>query len=44
LVLHVELLFNDLNAVDAFAAAATLTLIAILALAGNARLEGRKAS
>jgi len=38
----VELLFNDLNAVGAFAAASTLTLIAILALFLKAALEGRR--
>lgn len=43
LPLHVELLFNDLNAVGAFAAASTLTLIAILALVVKAVLEGRRA-
>jgi sulfate transport system permease protein len=43
LPLHVELLFNDLNAVGAFAAASTLTLIAIVALFMKAALEGRKA-
>ena len=43
LPLHVELLFNDLNAVGAFAAASTLTLIAIVALVVKALLEGRKA-
>ncbi len=43
LPLHVELLFNDLNAVGAFAAASTLTLIAIIALVLKAVLEGRKA-
>lgn len=43
LPLHVELLFNDLNAVGAFAAASRLTLIAILALLVKALLEGRKA-
>ncbi len=42
LPLHVELLFNDLNAVGAFAAASTLTLIAILALFVKAALEGRR--
>jgi sulfate/thiosulfate transport system permease protein len=42
LPLHVELLFNDLNAVGAFAAASTLTLIAIVALVVKALLEGRK--
>lgn len=40
LPLHVELLFNDLNAVGAFAAASTLTLIAIVALVIKAALEG----
>ena len=43
LPLHVELLFNDLNAVGAFAAASTLTLIAIVALVIKALLENRKA-
>jgi sulfate/thiosulfate transport system permease protein len=43
LPLHVELLFNDLNAVGAFAAASTLTLIAIVALVVKALLEGRRA-
>ncbi len=43
LPLHVELLFNDLNAVGAFAAASTLTLIAIVALVVKAVLESRKA-
>ncbi|MGY6706155.1 sulfate ABC transporter permease subunit CysW [Roseinatronobacter sp.] len=42
LPLHVELLFNDLNAVGAFAAASTLTLIAVVALIIKAALEGRK--
>jgi sulfate transport system permease protein len=42
LPLHVELLFNDLNAVGAFAAASTLTLIAVVALVVKAMLEGRK--
>lgn len=42
LPLHVELLFNDLNAVGAFAAASTLTIIAIIALVVKAFLEGRK--
>lgn len=42
LPLHVELLFNDLNAVGAFAAASTLTLIAIVALMVKALLENRK--
>jgi sulfate/thiosulfate transport system permease protein len=44
LPLHVELLFNDLNAVGAFAAASTLTLIAIVALVVKALLEGRRAA
>lgn len=43
LPLHVELLFNDLNAVGAFAAASTLTLIAIMALFVKAMLENRRA-
>lgn len=42
LPLHVELLFNDLNAVGAFAAASTLTLIAIAALFVKALLEHRR--
>ncbi|ODT58141.1 MULTISPECIES: sulfate ABC transporter permease subunit CysW [Paracoccus] len=41
LPLHVELLFNDLNAVGAFAAASTLTLIAVVALVIKAALETR---
>jgi len=43
LPLHVELLFNDLNAVGAFAAASTLTIIAIIALLVKTLLETRKA-
>lgn len=43
LPLHVELLFNDLNAVGAFAAASTLTLIAVVALVVKAALEARRA-
>ena len=43
LPLHVELLFNDLNAVGAFAAASTLTLIALVALVVKAILETRQA-
>lgn len=42
LPLHVELLFNDLNAVGAFAAASTLTLIALVALVVKTLLEGRR--
>ena len=42
LPLQVELLFNDLNAVGAFAAASILTLIALVALVLKAVLEGRK--
>jgi sulfate transport system permease protein len=42
LPLHVELLFNDLNAIGAFAAASTLTVIALIALFVKAILEGRK--
>jgi sulfate/thiosulfate transport system permease protein len=40
--LHVELLFNDLNAVGAFAAASILTVIALIALVVKAVLEGRR--
>ncbi|MFC0202130.1 sulfate ABC transporter permease subunit CysW [Paracoccus rhizosphaerae] len=42
LPLHVELLFNDLNTVGAFAAASTLTLIALVALALKTALEARR--
>lgn len=42
LPLHVELLFNDLNTVGAFAAASTLTLIALVALALKTVLESRR--
>lgn len=42
LPLHVELLFNDLNMVGAFAAASTLTLIALVALVLKALLETRR--
>jgi sulfate transport system permease protein len=42
LPLHVELLFNDLNAVGAFAAASTLTFIALIALVVKAILEGQR--
>lgn len=42
LPLHVELLFNDLNTTGAFAAASTLTLIALLALAVKTLLEARR--
>lgn len=42
LPLHVELLFNDLNTVGAFAAASTLTVIALVALVLKAALESRK--
>jgi sulfate transport system permease protein len=38
----VELLFNDLNAVGAFAAASTLTFIALIALVVKAILEGQR--
>ncbi len=44
LPLHVELLFNDLNAVGAFAAASTLTLIAVAALILKSVLETRRQS
>ena len=43
LPLHIELLFNDLNTSGAFAAASTLTLLALVALVLKALLEGRKA-
>ena len=43
LPLHVELLFNDLNAVGAFAAASVLTLIALVALVVKSLLEARRA-
>ena len=42
LPLHIELLFNDLNVVGAFAAASTLTLLALVALVLKAVLEGRR--
>lgn len=42
LPLQIELLFNDHNAVGAFAAASTLTVIAIGALIVKAVLEGRR--
>jgi len=42
LPLHVELLFNDLNATGAFAAASVLTLLALVALMAKAVLEARK--
>ena len=42
LPLQVELLFNDFNAVGAFAAASTLTLIALVTLLLKAVLEGRR--
>ncbi|TGD65768.1 sulfate ABC transporter permease subunit CysW [Tabrizicola sp. WMC-M-20] len=42
LPLHVELLFNDLNATGAFAAASVLTLLALVALVIKAVLEGRR--
>ena len=42
LPLHVELLFNALNTTGAFAAASTLTLIAVMALLVKAALEARK--
>ena len=43
LPLHVELLFNDLNATGAFAAASVLTLLALVALVVKSLLEIRKA-
>lgn len=42
LPLQIELLFNDLNVVGAFAAASTLTLIALIALIVKSMLEGRR--
>ncbi|ADO42760.1 sulfate ABC transporter permease subunit CysW [Ketogulonicigenium vulgare] len=42
LPLHVELLFNDLNTTGAFAAASTLTIIALIALVVKAALESRR--
>lgn len=42
LPLHVELLFNDLNATGAFAAASVLTLLALVALVVKSVLESRK--
>lgn len=42
LPLHVELLFNDLNATGAFAAASVLTLLALVALIAKTILEARK--
>ena len=42
LPLQIELLFNDHNAVGAFAAASTLTVIAVGALVVKAVLEGRR--
>lgn len=42
LPLHVELLFNDLNATGAFAAASVLTLLALVALIAKTVLEARK--
>ncbi|SNR53325.1 sulfate ABC transporter permease subunit CysW [Paracoccus sediminis] len=43
LPLQIELLFNDLNTVGAFAAASTLTLIALVVLILKTVLEGRTA-
>lgn len=42
LPLQIELLFNDLNTVGAFAAASTLTLIALVVLVLKTLLEGRR--
>lgn len=42
LPLHIELLFNDLNAVGAFAAASTLTALALVALLVKTLLEMRR--
>jgi sulfate transport system permease protein len=41
LPLQIELLFNDLNIVGAFAAASTLTLIALVVLVLKTIIEGR---
>ncbi|MDP4033410.1 MAG: sulfate ABC transporter permease subunit CysW [Pseudorhodobacter sp.] len=43
LPLHVELLFNDLNATGAFAAASVLTLLALVALVVKSLLETTRA-
>ena len=42
LPLQIELLFNDMNATGAFAAASTLTFIALVALVAKAALEARR--
>ncbi len=42
LPLQIELLFNDLNLVGAFAAASTLTLIALVVLVVKSLMEGRR--
>ena len=42
LPLQVELMFNDLNVTGAFAAASTLTMIAVITLLLKAVLEGRR--
>ena len=42
LPLQIELLFNDYNSVGAFAAASTLTVIALVVLALKAGLDGRR--
>lgn len=42
LPLHIELLFNDLNAVGAFAAASTLTILALIAMVVKSVLEARR--
>lgn len=42
LPLHVERLFNDLNVAGSFAAASTLTLIALVVLVIKAVMEGRR--
>lgn len=42
LPLQIELMFNDLNTTGAFAAASTLTVIALVVLVVKAALEGRR--
>lgn len=42
LPLQIELLFNDLNMVGAFAASSVLTLIAVIALVVKSLLETRR--
>jgi sulfate transport system permease protein len=42
LPLQIELMFNDLNTTGAFAAASTLTVIALVVLVVKAALESRR--